>query len=260
MKLILAYQLDKQRKLKLKGVSIMKKNIQLIAVLMIISIASFANPFFSSALEIKVAEVGFYSFEINGQTYANTSRGLVLGNLAPGNYNVRIYKSHNYGKYNRRPQNILVYEDYIFVPQYTSVQGRLDRFGMKYHQSEIRMHHQDPRNQYRPQPICEPNGNHHIYENRIVIMNNAAHQDLIRALEHASFDNTKMSIAKAAVANNRMNVHQIALIMRTFSFDSYRLEIAKFAYESCVDQHNYYNLSNEFTFDSNARALMNSII
>lgn len=257
--MILAHQLFWQRKLKLKGASIMKKNFQIIAVLMILSMASFANPFFSSALEIKVAEAGFYSFEINGRTYANTSRGLVMNNLAPGNYNVRIYKSHTYGKYNRRPQNILIYEDFIFVPQYTSVQGRLDRFGMKYRESEIRNHHQNPTNLYGPQPICEPNGNHHIYENRMMIMSNEAHMDLMNALDNASFDNTRMSIAKAALVSNKMNTQQIASIMRTFSFDSYRLEIAKFAYESCVDQQNYYRLSNEFTFDSNARALMNSI-
>jgi len=68
-----------------------------------------------------------------------------------------------------------------------------------------------------------------------------------------------LEIAEAALRNNLVTTRQVSMIMREFSFDRYRLDVAKFAYESCVDPENYFRLYQEFTFDSNARALMRYI-
>lgn len=234
----------------------MKKFIYMIAVMIGLSLSSFANPFMNSALELNVNEPGMYAFEINGRFYNSRTGSVTLQNIPAGQYNVKIFKNHQYYGQGGHRSQVMVYQNQIYVPQNTSVFGRLDRYGMNLREVQ---NFPNPRYHYQPmQPqVCQPNNWHH--DNYVEMMSPEAHQNLMRALDNASFDNTRMSIAKNALNMNAMSTQQIAMIMREFSFDSYKLEIAKYAYQSCIDQQNYYNLCSEFTFDSNARALMNSI-
>ena len=44
-------------------------------------------------------------------------------------------------------------------------------------------------------------------------------------------------------------------MMKEFSFDKNRLELAKMAYRNCVDKRNYFELYDTFDFESYAREL-----
>ena len=74
-------------------------------------------------------------------------------------------------------------------------------------------------------------------------------------IQRESFDDTRLTIAKQVVASNPMTVSQIVQIARLFSFDSNKLEFAKFAYPYCVEQHKYYLLYEVFDHDSSKREL-----
>ena len=52
-----------------------------------------------------------------------------------------------------------------------------------------------------------------------------------------------------------MTVSQIAQICRQFSFESNRLEFAKYAYSFCIEKHKYYMLNEVFTYDSSKQEL-----
>ena len=81
-------------------------------------------------------------------------------------------------------------------------------------------------------------------------------EGLMASMRRTPFDRTRLEIAKAALNSNYVTTAQVRVIMRQFSFDSNKLEIAKFAFASVVDPERYYSLTQEFTFDSNARALL----
>lgn len=74
-----------------------------------------------------------------------------------------------------------------------------------------------------------------------------------------SFDSYKLDRAKQIVSWNYMTAAQIKEIAELFSFDSYRLEFAKFAFNYCVNPGEYFMLNDAFTFSSNARALAEHI-
>jgi len=69
-------------------------------------------------------------------------------------------------------------------------------------------------------------------------------------ISKASFDNSKLTIAKQIASSNCLLASQIRDIMRIFAFESTRLEFAKFAYAFCYDKGNYFLVNNAFTFSS----------
>jgi hypothetical protein len=76
-----------------------------------------------------------------------------------------------------------------------------------------------------------------------------------QTIESKGFDDTKLSTSKQVAKANCLTTDQILEIMKIFAFEESRLEFAKYAYDYCFDQNNYYNISQGFTFDSSTEEL-----
>lgn len=86
-------------------------------------------------------------------------------------------------------------------------------------------------------------------------MNDYQFDQLMNTLDNTSFDDTRLEIAKTSVRGNQMTSAQITEVMGKFSFESTKLDFAKYAYRFVVDPENYYVVNNAFTFDSSRRKL-----
>jgi len=98
-----------------------------------------------------------------------------------------------------------------------------------------------------PVPPVNVEMNHHDFEAAYDILSNE------------SYDNTRLKIAKQIASSNLLSVNQIKRICQLFSFENNKLEFAKFAYDSCIDQNNYFKLNEVFKFESDKQQL-NSFI
>jgi hypothetical protein len=76
-----------------------------------------------------------------------------------------------------------------------------------------------------------------------------------QTIESKGFDDTKLSTAKQVVKANCLTTDQIIEVMTIFGFEESRLDFAKYAYDFCFDQNNYFNVSQGFTFDSSTEEL-----
>jgi hypothetical protein len=65
-----------------------------------------------------------------------------------------------------------------------------------------------------------------------------------------SFEDSKFTIAKQIIQSNCLLSLQVKEIMLLFTFESTRLDFAKFAYAYTLDLRNYYKLNDAFTFES----------
>ena len=65
-----------------------------------------------------------------------------------------------------------------------------------------------------------------------------------------SFSDSKMRIAKQVARSNCLFTKQIRDIMNLFSFETDKLEFAKFAYDFTYDQGNYYKVNDAFSFEN----------
>ena len=82
---------------------------------------------------------------------------------------------------------------------------------------------------------------------------------MYNTLKKESFDETRLSLAKTMVSNNRMAAHQIKRLAESFSFDSNKLTFLKYAYTYCIDQQNYYECVDVLTFSSDKENLLRYI-
>jgi hypothetical protein len=86
-------------------------------------------------------------------------------------------------------------------------------------------------------------------------MSHAAFQQLKATMLNAPFDNTKLSIAKQAISSNGILSSQVLELMGLLTFESNKLNLAKFAYAHTADRQNYFMVNNGFTFSSSINSL-----
>lgn len=70
------------------------------------------------------------------------------------------------------------------------------------------------------------------------------------SIESKTFADSKMTIAKQITKNNCPTAVQIRDYAKLFTFESGKLEFAKFAYDYCYDKGNYYKVNDAFEFES----------
>lgn len=70
-----------------------------------------------------------------------------------------------------------------------------------------------------------------------------------------SFEDSKMTVAKQVTKANCMTAAQIKDVMGLFSFEDSKLEYAKYAYDFCFNQGDYYEVNEAFTFESSIEEL-----
>lgn len=71
----------------------------------------------------------------------------------------------------------------------------------------------------------------------------------------SSFEDSKMTVAKQVTKANCMTAEQIMEVMGLFSFEDNKLDYAKFAYDFCYNQGDYYEVNTAFTFESSIEEL-----
>lgn len=77
----------------------------------------------------------------------------------------------------------------------------------------------------------------------------------LATIKKQSFEETQLKTAKQVITANCLNVDQIIQIANTFSFEENKLDFAKFAYDYCTEQKNYFKLNSIFNFSSNVDEL-----
>ena len=85
-------------------------------------------------------------------------------------------------------------------------------------------------------------------------------QDYLHAIKAKDFEDSKQSTANAPLkAGAMLSAGQIAQVMRAFDYESTRVEFAIFAYQRCVDPHNYYKTHGAFEYELSIDELNDAI-
>lgn len=76
-------------------------------------------------------------------------------------------------------------------------------------------------------------------------------EQIKESIKSQSFNNTQVTLAKQAFSSKPcFKALQIREIVSLFSFESSKLEIAKYAYDYCEDKNNYFLVNDAFSFSS----------
>jgi len=258
----MAYHLLIRFQNNLKEDLIMKKLMTFVAAVLISIVAK--AQFGQSIITITSADHLPFSASFNNSTPVTPSNQINFTHIHPGNHYLEVYRYTN-SIFGIVPHVQVIFRGIIQVPtnaQIVYVINHMNQLVMA-HSSPIVMNPiQQPIHQL---PIQHPNHNpHHPHLiNNPHVGFNGMHpqnfQQLIATISSASFDSNKRNIAKQGIASNGVSAQQVLDIIRLFSFESSRLEIAKFAYPYTVDKNNYYIVNNGFSFSSSIDQLNRSI-
>lgn len=78
---------------------------------------------------------------------------------------------------------------------------------------------------------------------------------IVHSISCQPFDRDKLIVARQAVDGRWITSSMVRRIMPLFSFESNKLEFAKYAYGNVIDRQNYYMVNDAFTFSSSIREL-----
>jgi hypothetical protein len=106
-----------------------------------------------------------------------------------------------------------------------------------------------------PRPMPKPNPNPKPTPSGCFAMNEGDFQTALASIKKQSFNDTKMQVAKQITSSNCLTCSQIKEVMKAFSFESTKLEYAKYAYDFAYDKGNYYQINDGFSFSSSVEEL-----
>lgn len=75
-------------------------------------------------------------------------------------------------------------------------------------------------------------------------------QDVKRTIASRNFEDSKLTIAKQVASSTCLFASEVKEILELFSFESSRLEFAKYAFKYTFDLGNYYKVNSAFQFES----------
>jgi len=135
---------------------------------------------------------------------------------------------------------------------------------MPYYGNPYRRYQRPHRNVYQTGLVLQGSQNSYNPSNPVqcgtVGTDQGMYSMILQAVANQSFDQQKLQMANQIVTTNHLNAQQITGIMNLFSFESTKLEFAKFAYRFVTDPGNYFVVNNTFSFSSSVNELNNYLM
>ena len=207
-----------------------------------------------SDLKIRMHDYRAMIVELDHINYNSPTTEFRIDELAPGRHQINIWtlrNHHNYG------QPRLAYRGYIDIPAQSKVTARLTEY------QQLKVVRIEPK--YVLPDNCQTYETYDPYHYNtptavVPVSNHCGNfEELKDIIRHQNFDNTKVKIAKDYMRDNRICTKEVSDLMCLLTFESNKLDLAKFAYEFVDDPQNYFRLYDEFTFDSSVRDLSDYI-
>jgi len=85
------------------------------------------------------------------------------------------------------------------------------------------------------------------------------YSDLKKSINNRNFESTNSATLKTAIDNNYFTSEQVVELLRYFTYEDSKLEIAKYIYKKVCDPGNFFKVYEAFDFDSSVQELKNYI-
>lgn len=207
-----------------------------------------------SEVFLRIPERGYFTVEIGDQQITNASGKFRFFDLGSGRNPISIYENGFliYRTQLRIANNTRMVLDFftnkgLYLLDSYPVQGQMYGFN---EWDDVWNNPYNNNSGWNNQP-------NYNYGN---VMNKASFQQFLSMMKrNASFDNNRKEFITQQLKTTQFTTGQIVLLLKEFSFDNERLEMAKRLYRSCVDRENYYLVTDAFSFESSRRDLLNFI-
>lgn len=220
----------------------------------------------ASKLSIRLYDNSLFTIVVDAQRYTTPSNHFRIDYLSSGNHMVKVVK-HIPGFHGRPGYDHLVFKGMVHIPSNSTVFAKINHFnklevvkiinhgstiygngsgyGTNGYYSEY-----DDYEYYEETPYNSEIENNSYYNEYSYGIPMNEFSSLKYTIMNTSFDSSKLTIAKQAISSNGITSNQVYELMKLLSFESNKLDLAKFAYGYTVDKNNFYLVNNAFTFES----------
>jgi hypothetical protein len=77
----------------------------------------------------------------------------------------------------------------------------------------------------------------------------------MNTIQYETFENTKITLPKQVCKSSCMTSEQLRTVLKAFTYEASRLEIAKYAYDYVFDPEKYYLINDAFEYSSSVNEL-----
>lgn len=202
---------------------------------------------YDAELNLVSADRNMISVSLDNNYYSPFTSNFGLGNIQPGTHYVRIVKryflnSHRFS-HHRGFKDEVVYSGYLEFPVASRISGTLDCFN-RLSLNVQNLGYQE--NYYQPSnyiaPLC-------------IGMDEVSFRELKKVIANRWFESGKLEVSKQGISGSTISSAQLAELMSMLSFESSKLELAKFAYSYVADRQKFFLVNDAFSFESSISEL-----
>ena len=205
-----------------------------------------------SKLNLRLPEGHPMKVILDGQIFTGCNGQVHFDYMSPGSHRLEVNTEPD--RFSSCGQHQLIFDGRINVSECTEIFAGVSQYNGYFVECTVPLRIYYNNNEGRGRNNCEEtrgwNGVGCAYA-----MDERSFNNLIFTLQNRAFDSSRLAIAKQTLQSNTMSSMQVAAIMQQFSFESYKLDFAKFAYRQVSDPQNYFLVNREFAFDSSVRSL-----
>lgn len=208
---------------------------------------------------------------VDGSRYSsNNGQGITLKNLTMGYHTVKVFVKKNGrsytnnqggGNYGNNGSYQSIYTAQVLLKANTHTDITINRFGkvmVDEQQMGVGYNNDEDDEDWGDNGNWSGNNNGN-WNNGQQVMSDRVFEQFKQTLRNESFENTRVTLAKQTIATNFFTAAQVKDIVNVFSFESYKLEIAKYAYDYTVDKGSYFMINDAFSFSNSKEELNNYI-
>lgn len=230
----------------------------------------------NSSLTLKLFDNSTFVLTFDNSHFNTPSNNFNINNIIPGSHFVKVTRIVSSPGHCSYP--MVLFNGYVNVPSASTMHTMINSYNQLVVTSTV------PNYGYQPQPYAGSNcGNNGIDNNyydhgydpyygsngyngpgqcgtntpqySAPYMSVSEFNTLKNSVASKSFDSSRLMIAKQGVKSNVLASWQVAELMSLLSFESSKLELAKFAYKYVADKGNYYVVNDQFTFSGSISEL-----
>jgi hypothetical protein len=246
----------------------------MITIAVCIGVLSARAGYLPSELTIRMYDYSVISVIFDDQVFDQFNTTYTVSNISAGTHYLKVlrYRTDQFGNTYNFPK--MVFSGYITIGAgkvISSMIGLDNRFTVLSEVAVMPVYNNYNNNysgHYNPHNNGHDHGNHYgnynnnnnyNYSSYPVCMNDYDFMELKTMVGNTTFDDTKLTICKQAINANNVTSNQVYELMTLITFESNKLELAKFAYGHVIDKNRFYVVNNAFTFSSSIDELSDFI-
>lgn len=221
-------------------------------------------------LSVRLSDNSPISIAIDNRYYDREQSEIIVRNFPRGRHTLRVYRWSN-----RAERNYQIYSGEIFLKsgvycqmvidrrrripmiKYASLDNQQidqsnaidDRVSWK-KDTEVNWNRRYDKSLDEEEISFQPKGNNSNQQTTQNQFGNNDMSDLQKSVQQLNTDTEKYKLIKNAVANRGIETEQISEMLTWLSFESTKMDVAKWFYNSVIDSKNYWKLEASFSMES----------